>query len=283
MRLYSLNLPNPSWKISWIARLRRCSIHGLCGPYGMCTYTPEPICVCPPGFERVDLNNWFKGCRPQKKLSCSANRSQFIMLPFVDYYGYDYFKRDGLSVLECEKLCMDECNCLWFSYRGNGINSFYPKYLLITGSQTVEHTNNMYVKISIDESSATKVSSVLQLLQSNLSSPQCSQPLEYLGQPQNISSTVGKKGRTSQLTVALVSFVAALGLTEIVCIALGRWFFINAFQEADVYNRQGYFAIPGGLKRFEFSEHRKATNNFSVWERVDLGVCTRTFSSRKIK
>ncbi|GLJ05030.1 hypothetical protein SUGI_0009750 [Cryptomeria japonica] len=264
MRLYSLNLPNQSWKISWIAMLQQCSIHGLCGPYGMCTYTPEPICVCPPGFERVDLNDWFKGCRPIKELSCGANSSQIIKLPFADYYGYDYFKRDGLSVRECEKLCMDECNCLGFSYRGNGTNSCYPKFLLISGSQTIMARNDMYIKISTDESSATNVSSVLQLLQSDSGSPQCSPQLEStLVQPQNNSSTVGKKGRTSQVTVALVSFVAALGLTEIVSIALGRWLFIKAFDEADIYNRQGYFAIAGVLKRFEFSELRKATDNFS--------------------
>ncbi|GLJ05018.1 hypothetical protein SUGI_0009500 [Cryptomeria japonica] len=262
LRLYSLNLQNHSWKISWIAKLQQCRIHGLCGPYGMCTYTPEPICVCPPGFERVDLNDWFKGCRPLKKLSCGANRSQIIKLPLADYYGYDYFKRDGMSILECEKFCMDDCNCLGFSYRNSGTGTCYPKYLLISGFQSPEAGNDMYIKISIDESSVTNISSLPKLLHSDSGSPQCSLQLESLVQPQNISCTVGKKGQTSQLTIALVSFVAALGFTEIVCIALGRWFFIKAFHEADVYNRQGYFAVPGGLKRFKFSELSRATENF---------------------
>ncbi|GLJ05017.1 hypothetical protein SUGI_0009490 [Cryptomeria japonica] len=165
-------------------------------------------------------------------------------------------------LMECENFCLDDCNCLGFGYRLSGSAICYPKYYLISGFQSTEAPNDMYIKISINVSSVTNISSLLTLLPSDLGSPSCSLQSESQPQQQNISSTVGKKRWSNQLVISLVSFASAVGLTEIVCIVLGRWFFIKAFREADVYSRQGYFSIPGGFKRFKFSELKMATNNF---------------------
>ncbi|GLJ05007.1 hypothetical protein SUGI_0009300 [Cryptomeria japonica] len=259
LRLYSLNSQNNSWKISWVALSRQCRVHGLCGMNAICTYRPEPVCVCPPGFERVDVNDWFKGCRLLNNYPCNSNRIKFLRLPYADYYGFDFFKRDGISVEACEKMCLDRCDCLGFGYRVSGTGVCYPKFYLISGFQNPEAPNHMYIKIAINDSSVTNVSS---LLPSALGSSSCSLHAESQVLEPNISSTVRKKGQTSQLVISAVSFVSALGLTEIVCIALGWWFFIKVFHEAAAYNQQGYFVIPGGLKRFRFSELKRATENF---------------------
>lgn len=49
LRVYSLNSRDGIWSISWIAMLQPCIIHGLCGQYGICHYSPTPKCSCPPG------------------------------------------------------------------------------------------------------------------------------------------------------------------------------------------------------------------------------------------
>ncbi|GLJ05009.1 hypothetical protein SUGI_0009410 [Cryptomeria japonica] len=193
MRLYSLNSQNGSWEISWVAISRQCRVHGLCGFNGMCTYTPEPTCVCPPGFQRVDENDWFKGCRLLNKFSCGANHSHFTRLPYADYYGFAYFGRFGMSIEECENFCMDDCNCLGFGYRLSGSGICYPKYYLISGFQSTEAPNDMYIQISINVSSVANISALLTLLPSDLGSPSCSLQSESQPQQQNISSTVGKK------------------------------------------------------------------------------------------
>ncbi|XVE97807.1 hypothetical protein REPUB_Repub03eG0050700 [Reevesia pubescens] len=63
LRLYSLNNGSGLWTITWEAVLQLCSVHGICGRNGICIYTPEPKCSCPPGYEMADPSNWNKGCK----------------------------------------------------------------------------------------------------------------------------------------------------------------------------------------------------------------------------
>ncbi|GLJ05011.1 hypothetical protein SUGI_0009430 [Cryptomeria japonica] len=52
------------------------------------------------------------------------------------------------------------------------------------------------------------------------------------------------------------------GFNEIVCIALGWGFLFRIFRSPSVHNYQGYSVVPGGLRRFKFSELGRATKNF---------------------
>ncbi|XWS67131.1 hypothetical protein CRYUN_Cryun05aG0260500 [Craigia yunnanensis] len=54
LRLYSLNNGSGLWTITWEAVMQLCNVHGLCGRNGICVYTPEPKCSCPPGYEMAD-------------------------------------------------------------------------------------------------------------------------------------------------------------------------------------------------------------------------------------
>ncbi|XP_066165142.1 putative receptor protein kinase ZmPK1 isoform X2 [Oryza sativa Japonica Group] len=59
LRLYSLS--NGEWLVSWVAISQPCNIHGLCGPNGICHYSPTPTCSCPPGYEMNSHGNWSQG------------------------------------------------------------------------------------------------------------------------------------------------------------------------------------------------------------------------------
>ncbi|AQL05644.1 PAN domain-containing protein [Zea mays] len=50
LRLYSLNDSDGSWSVSMVAMTQPCNIHDLCGPNGICHYSPRPTCSCPPGY-----------------------------------------------------------------------------------------------------------------------------------------------------------------------------------------------------------------------------------------
>ena len=71
LRLYSLNHSTGLWNISWEALSEQYKVHGLCGKLGICIYTPEPKCSCPPGYEVSDPSDWSKGCKSKFNQSCS--------------------------------------------------------------------------------------------------------------------------------------------------------------------------------------------------------------------
>uniref|UniRef100_A0A0C9S462 Receptor-like serine/threonine-protein kinase n=1 Tax=Wollemia nobilis TaxID=56998 RepID=A0A0C9S462_9CONI len=257
LRLYSLDKQNRSWRITWIALPEQCRVHGYCGPNGLCVYTPKPKCMCLPGFEMVDPTDWFQGCRLIKELSCGPKSTKLLRLPYTDYYGFDKTGYGVSSFEECEKICMDDCYCLGFSYRLSGTGQCFPKSLLMSGYQSPGGPNHMYVKISINDSSVKNVSSVAE--QVGWKPLQCSTEPQV---PANISSALARKAKKSQLIIPLSTFVSAIGAMEIVFIALGWYFMFKNYDDDILYNRQGYFAVPTGLKKFTFSELKRATNNF---------------------
>ncbi|GJM94945.1 hypothetical protein PR202_ga11632 [Eleusine coracana subsp. coracana] len=61
LRLYSLNESDWSWSVSMQAMSQPCNIHGLCGPNGICHYSPKPTCSCPPGYVMRNKGNWTEG------------------------------------------------------------------------------------------------------------------------------------------------------------------------------------------------------------------------------
>ncbi|XP_016673065.1 putative receptor protein kinase ZmPK1 [Gossypium hirsutum] len=103
LRLYSLNIVSGLWTIRWEAVRQLCSVHGLCGRNGICVYTPEPKCSCPPGYEMADPSNWNKGCKPRFSRICSSKSPQqvkFVKMRYVDFYGFDSSYSPGALYLK---------------------------------------------------------------------------------------------------------------------------------------------------------------------------------------
>ncbi|BBH06188.1 S-locus lectin protein kinase family protein [Prunus dulcis] len=88
LRLYSLNSLTGFWVITWEAMAELCKVHGICGRNGICIYTPQPKCSCPPGYDVVDTSNLNKGCKPKFNLTCSQSQQvKFVQIQQVDFYG----------------------------------------------------------------------------------------------------------------------------------------------------------------------------------------------------
>ncbi|XP_057855226.2 putative receptor protein kinase ZmPK1 [Cryptomeria japonica] len=253
LRLYSFDPEYRMWNITWMAVAEQCRVHGLCGLNGLCIYTPQPTCVCPPGFEMVDSADWFKGCQPINKLACNPNTTHFVRLQSADYYGSDNSSTEGKSLEQCRKSCLDDCDCLGFGYRLTGRGQCYLKFLPVNGYQSPGVINDVYVKVSINDSSAIRA---LSMSGSSLYCSNQTQPND------NISFTVPRRKR-EELIVPLASIASSIGFTEIVCMAIGWWILFRNFDEDNFFKRQGYFAAPTGLKRFTFPELREATGNFT--------------------
>lgn len=143
----------------------------------VCVYTPEPKCVCPPGYEMVDSADWFKDLRLIKKFSCNPNSFKLLQLLYTDFYGYSTYDgsryADVVSFEKCRETCINDCDCVGFGYSFTGARQCYHKPLLISGYQSPGVMHDMYLKISVNDSSATNVSSLSTLMHPD--SLQCSQ------------------------------------------------------------------------------------------------------------
>ncbi|KAJ4979183.1 hypothetical protein NE237_009963 [Protea cynaroides] len=234
LRLYSLNESNGLWNISWEALQQQCYVHGLCGRIGICVYTPEPKCPCPPGFEMSDLQDWNQGCKPK-----------FLELPQVDFYGFnpDYLQEKSFEAFGYR--LTGEVTCFLKIALSNGYKSpRFPGSTYLKLPETLETSEDFFEGIDI-----TCGSSKLQ----NLSS------LTYIMQ--------GAKTKW----VYLYSFASVIGAIEILFISLGWWFIFrrNGIPKSV---EDGYQAISSQFRKFTYKELRKATNNFKELGRGGSGI-----------
>ena len=253
LRLYSLNHSTGLWTITWMAFGERCRIHGVCGRNGLCIYTPEPKCSCPPGYEVSDPSDWSKGCKAKFKRSCSQpQRVKFLKLPHTDFYGSDLTHLTSVSLETCMKSCLENCLCEAFTYRlvGNGL--CFTKSALFNGFMSSSFEGIIYLKLPVD----VKTSAFTSL---NVSDPVCNSKEVEIVQSSRTYDNDGKGTRW----VYLYSFAGALGALDVLFIVTGWWFLFRVPNVSSLVE-DGYGPISSQFRRFSYTELKKATNNFKL-------------------
>ncbi|XP_031501732.1 putative receptor protein kinase ZmPK1 [Nymphaea colorata] len=250
LRLYSFNDTTKNWQVSWMPKLVRCRVHGLCGENGICFYKPFPTCTCPPGFRMKDAADWTQGCKPEFDLLCNETKVNFIKLPHTDFYGYDFDYKSQISFEACKNICKSDCRCRGFIYKLDGEGNCFLKSILFNGQSAGPHiAGNMYVKIP----KQMNFSGILG--HSNLD---CSKVSPY--KKLDRAYAVGQ-AREGYLKYP-IGFVIAFGVTEIICVAFG-WAYMHK-KTVHLHNlNQGYVAVSMGFRMFTFKELKEATKNFS--------------------
>ncbi|KAJ9694809.1 hypothetical protein PVL29_010335 [Vitis rotundifolia] len=253
LRLYSLNHSTGLWVISWKALSQQCKVHGLCGRNGICIYTPEPKCSCPPGYEVSDPSDWSKGCKSKFNQSCSQTQQfKFVELPQTDYYGFDLNYSKSVSMEACRKICLDDCLCQGFGYRLTGEGNCYAKSTLFNGYKSPNFPGSLYLKLPVDvETSAPTVLNGSDLI--------CGSKEVEVVHSSSVYDTVSKKIRW----VYLYSFASAIGAIEVLFIVSGWWFLFRV-HNVPSSAEDGYGPISSPFRRFSYTELKKATNNFKV-------------------
>ncbi|WOH11065.1 hypothetical protein DCAR_0830544 [Daucus carota subsp. sativus] len=255
LRLYSLNNLTKVWNVSWQAMPQMCNVHGLCGKIGICTYTPNPECSCPPGYERSDQSDWNSGCKPKFNISSclKPDEVKFLEIPHTDYYGFDLNNSNPITFEACRDICLGDCLCQAFSYRLTGEGFCFTKGVLFNGVQTTSFPGSIYLKLpaSLQVSGSALLSD---------SSSKC--------EPSDVNVRVGstlmydmdfKKVRWAYL----YSFSAAIGAIEFLIFVSGWWFLFRKNGTSSNLE-DGYLLISSQFRGFTFSELKKATNNFKV-------------------
>ncbi|CAN0926483.1 Putative receptor protein kinase ZmPK1 [Linum grandiflorum] len=262
LRLYSLNNSTGLWVISWQAIDNLCSVHGICGRNGICLFTPVPKCSCPPGYQVTDPKDWSKGCKPlfDKRSCLGRNQVKFVKIPHVDFWGFDLNYNPQASLETCRDLCLNDCQCDAFSYRLTGEALCYTKGILFNGYQSSNFQGDIYLKlpmsVDVEASDAQALASRPPIL--NGSEIMC----EDVGSRIMIGSPSMYEIETKKVRwVYLYSFAGAMGVIEILLIAIG-WLFLTAMLRMPDSVEMGYHAIASQFRRFSYGELKKATRNF---------------------
>lgn len=266
LRLYSRAQPQEddsiSWVVTWQALSQTCQTHGVCGLNSFCSYVPGfgRNCSCLPGYEMRNQIDWSDGCRPEfdSNLFCNnskpSNLVDFMHLPHVDFYGYDYKYYPNTTLSGCKSLCSELCNCTGFLYKfdmATGVHGCYPKAQLRNGYRSPDFPGGLYVKLP---------KSVISSYNINAREPNmCAGKLR--------TREIDRRYETSRAKGSVIlHFAAGLGGVEIVCVFV-VWYFLSRKsgrerEDSDVVV-QGYIHAASGFRRFSYSELKKATRGFT--------------------
>ncbi|KAI7745331.1 hypothetical protein M8C21_001378 [Ambrosia artemisiifolia] len=247
IRVYSLN--HRSWRVSWQAISKPCAIHGICGQNSVCTYNSESgrRCTCLHGYKSINHSDLSFGCEPLHDLSSDHENYDFIKLPNVEFYGFDYQYMEKSTFKGCKKACLNNSNCKAFQFTfSEKLGSFrcYAKTLLFNGhhKDTPFHT---YLKLP-----KSQVLSYNQLVASK-SGSYCSTSTIQL------KRTYEKDSANGSLKFMLW-FSIVLGVIEVTSFV----FFYYITRQPSGTTTQAYLAIATGFKRFTYAEIVKASNKF---------------------
>ncbi|XVF39866.1 hypothetical protein PTKIN_Ptkin01aG0067100 [Pterospermum kingtungense] len=252
IRLYSLSEGGETWVVSWQAFPQPCLIHGSCGPNSICSFSPNygRTCSCIPGYKMKNHTDWSLGCEPEFDLSCNESEAGFLKLSHSEFYSYDYGLFSNYTMEQCEKLCLQVCNCKGFQYGIKTDQSYgtycYPKTQLWNGHREPSYVADFYLKLP----------------KANLSSynePVEDYKLECSARVEQLDRTYPKSPENSSLTFVLWSAVVIGGIEYLIVFLV--WFFLIRTHQ-DSHPIGGYNLVAASFRKFTYAELEKATDGF---------------------
>ncbi|XP_031126962.1 putative receptor protein kinase ZmPK1 [Ipomoea triloba] len=255
LRMYSLNDSAGTWEITWQAFQQTCDIHGKCGRFGICDYSPDsqPRCSCPPGYVVANSSDWRGGCRAVfNETALMAEPIKYLEISQTDYYGFD-LNNSQMSLEDCKALCREDDRCRAFTYRKIGEAKCYTKSVLYNGYRSPEFQGSTYLKLPRNLALPESNSAIL-----NHSDVVCPVIVEQV-----LARSHYERKTRKVRWVYLYSFCSALGGIEALVVVLGWWaLFSKHGIPASLEN--GYRMLSSQFRRFTYAELKKATKNFKV-------------------
>ncbi|CAK9327380.1 unnamed protein product [Citrullus colocynthis] len=142
----------------------RCDVYGLCGDFGVCTFSLTAECDCMAGFEPKSPNDWERfrwsdGCVRRDNRTCGNGegfkRISSVKLP--DSSGN--LVNVNTSIVDCEAACLNNCSCLAYGIMelptgGYGCVTWFHK--LVDVKFVLENGQDLYVRVAASELSSSK-------------------------------------------------------------------------------------------------------------------------------
>ncbi|XP_027927920.1 putative receptor protein kinase ZmPK1 [Vigna unguiculata] len=249
VRMYTRNEVSRKWYVSWQFIFDTCSIHGICGVNSTCSFDPRRgrRCSCLPGYRMKNRNDWSYGCEPLFDLTCGGTESTFLEIQGIELYGYDHNFRENSTYMNCLNLCLQDCNCKGFQYRyaeGQGF-SCYTKLQLRNGRSSPGFNGTISLRLP-KGNNFSKVESV------RADDHVCLVHLQkgYVTKPEN------------RYLRFFLWFATAVGALELICLSMVWGFLIRTRQKSSA-DQKGYHVAAVGIRKYSYSELKKATKGFS--------------------
>ncbi|XP_037444467.1 putative receptor protein kinase ZmPK1 isoform X2 [Triticum dicoccoides] len=237
LRLYSLNDSDGSWSVSMVAMSQPCNIHGICGPNGICHYSPKPTCSCAPGYVMSNPGNWTEGCRAIVNITCDHQE------PMKD-------------------ICMGDCTCKGFQYKeGDGL--CYTKASLFSGwTYPINDPRTIYLKLPARVNVSDTAFPRSDVFDSAPPHLDCRQ----MNIPPILQVHNSNTGAEEPKWIYFYGFIAAFFVVEVSFIAFA-WFFVlrRELRPSEVWAaEEGYKVMTSHFRRYSYRELVKATMDFKV-------------------
>ncbi|KAI4986584.1 hypothetical protein ZWY2020_019214 [Hordeum vulgare] len=263
LRLYSLNDSDGSWSVSMVAMSQPCNIHGVCGPNGICHYSPKPTCSCAPGYVMSNPGNWGEGCRAIVNITCDHQEPlKFVKLKNTDFWGSDQKHIPSVSFHACRNICMADCTCKGFQYKeGDGL--CYTKASLFSGwTYPINDPRTIYLKLPARVNVSNTNFPYSDVFHSAPPHLDCSQ----MNTPPILEVHNSNTGVEESKWLYFYGFIVAFFVVEVSFIAFA-WFFVlrRELRPSEVWAaEEGYKVMASHFRRYSYRELVKATTDFKV-------------------
>ncbi|XP_076931932.1 LOW QUALITY PROTEIN: G-type lectin S-receptor-like serine/threonine-protein kinase At2g19130 [Bidens hawaiensis] len=155
------------WNLFWSQPRKQCEVYDYCGAFGSCRESGLPFCNCLIGFRPRsqrdwDVNDFSGGCVRVTGLQCgrTSERYGFLKISSTRNNNLNSTSLDVGSSGECERSCLNNCNCSAYSYDNNGCSIWDGDLLNLSEDNSNERTINVKVA-SRDLPSETKNNGVI--------------------------------------------------------------------------------------------------------------------------
>ncbi|KAJ9674315.1 hypothetical protein PVL29_023708 [Vitis rotundifolia] len=255
LRLYSFEEERNKWVVTWQAITEQCTVHGICGPNSVCTYVPGSgsgrRCSCIPGYEVKNRTDRTYGCIQKFNLSGNSQKVGFLLLPHVEFYGYDYDCYLNYTLQMCEKLCLELGDCIGFQYKyESDVHICYPKRMLLNGYRSPSFEGHIYLKLP--KASLLSHDKPVEEFMLDCSGNRTEQLVRTYS-----------KAHENGVLKSILWFACAIGGVEMICICVVCCFLMMKAQQNTNTDPPGYILAATGFRKFTYAELKKATRGFS--------------------
>ena len=165
IEVFQLNLLSQEWMINMNFPGDYCDNYGICGPYGICSTSTIPNCVCLKGFELKnpqELNpyNGTSGCQRSRTLDCGPEEGFLkfsnMKLPDTQNAVYD----TNMNLQECEVACKRNCSCTAYAIpniTAGGVGCLQWFGNLVDVRVYPQNGQDLYVRLAASELSGKPV------------------------------------------------------------------------------------------------------------------------------
>ncbi|XP_068311577.1 G-type lectin S-receptor-like serine/threonine-protein kinase RLK1 [Pyrus communis] len=128
---------------------------GVCGYNSVCKMNQDhrPTCQCPRGFSFLDLNDLYRGCKPDFIQGCEGDEVQsprkdlydIELQTNTDWPTSDYVRLKPFTVEKCKESCFQDCLCAVAVFRNE--SCWKKKLPLSNGRVQLDLNSQTFIKV----------------------------------------------------------------------------------------------------------------------------------------